>query len=80
VCVSVCVCVCACLSVSVCVCLCACLCVCLIVCDLEASTLRRPRPDLDCRATGKKMLLHVQLKRSEIVVRKSFISSIKLFA
>jgi hypothetical protein len=29
------------------------LCVCLIACDLETSTLRRPRPELDCSATGK---------------------------
>jgi hypothetical protein len=29
-------------------------CVCLIVCDLGISTIRRPRPDFGCRATGKK--------------------------
>ena len=29
-----------------CVCVCVCVCVCLVVCGLETSTLRRPRPDL----------------------------------
>jgi len=27
------------------VCVCVCVCVCLMVCDLETSTLRQPRPD-----------------------------------
>jgi hypothetical protein len=31
--------------------------VCLIVCDLETSTMRQPRPELDCCAT-EKMYLH----------------------
>jgi hypothetical protein len=36
---------------------CVCVCVCLIVCDLETSTVRRPRPELDCCAT-EKIYLH----------------------
>jgi hypothetical protein len=32
---------------------CVCVCVCLIVCDLENSTMRRPRPELGCCATEK---------------------------
>jgi hypothetical protein len=32
----------------------ACVCVCLILCDLEASTMRQPRPDLGCCATKEK--------------------------
>jgi hypothetical protein len=28
-------------------------CVCLIVCDLETSKMRRPRPDLGCSATRR---------------------------
>jgi len=37
-----------------------CVCVCLIVCDLEKSTMRRPRPELGCCAIKKNMgrLLH----------------------
>jgi hypothetical protein len=31
-------------------------CVCLIVCDLENSTMRRPRPKLCCCATEKKII------------------------
>ena len=31
-----------------------CVCVCLIVCDLETSNTRRPRPELGCGATGEK--------------------------
>jgi hypothetical protein len=30
------------------------LCECVIVCDLETSRMRRPRPELGCCATGKK--------------------------
>jgi hypothetical protein len=29
------------------------LCVCLIVCDLETSVMRQPRPELGCCATGR---------------------------
>jgi hypothetical protein len=43
----VCVCVC------VCVCVYVCVCVCLTVCDLETSTMRRPRSELGCRMTKK---------------------------
>ena len=32
-------------------CACACACVCLIACVLETTTIRRPKLDLDCRAT-----------------------------
>jgi hypothetical protein len=31
------------------------LCVCLIVCDVETSTVRRPRPELGCCATRKEI-------------------------
>jgi hypothetical protein len=30
-------------------------CACLIVCDLETSTVRQPRPELGCCTTGKKV-------------------------
>jgi hypothetical protein len=30
----------------------------LIVCDLETSTMRWPRPELGCCATAKKMYIH----------------------
>jgi len=36
---------------SYCVCVCVCVCVCLIVCDLETSTVRLPRPELGYGAT-----------------------------
>jgi hypothetical protein len=32
-----------------------CVCVCLIVCDVETSTMRRPRSELGCCATEKKI-------------------------
>jgi hypothetical protein len=34
-----------------------CVCVCLIVCDLETSTVRRPRPELGRWATEKNLLV-----------------------
>jgi hypothetical protein len=37
-------------------CMCVCVCVCLIVCDLETSTTRWPRPDLGCCTTRKEKL------------------------
>ena len=36
---------------SSCVCVCVCVCVCLIACDLEISTVRLSRLELDCHAT-----------------------------
>jgi hypothetical protein len=35
------------------------MCVWLIVCDLETSTVRRPRPELGCCATGKEYCIHI---------------------
>jgi hypothetical protein len=32
-------------------CVCVCVCVCLVVCDLQTSTVRRPRPASGCCAT-----------------------------
>ena len=34
---------------------CVCVSVCLIVCDLQPSKIRRPRPDLGCSTTGEKI-------------------------
>jgi len=44
------------MSYRVCVCVCECVraCVFLIVCSIRTSTMRRPRPDLDCCAPDKK--------------------------
>jgi hypothetical protein len=58
------VCVCVCVCVYVCVCgvcvyVCVCVCVCVrfsIVCNLEISTVGRPRPGLGSRATVEKNL------------------------
>jgi hypothetical protein len=36
------------------------MCVCLIMCDLETPTVRRPRGELGCRATGKENLFSKQ--------------------
>jgi hypothetical protein len=38
-----------------------CVCVCLIVCDLETSTKRLPRPDIGCCATEKKRITTTRL-------------------
>ena len=38
---------------------CVCVCVCLIVCNLEPSTMRLPRPKLGYGATERKRCMHV---------------------
>ena len=38
-----------------CVCVRACACACLILCGLETSTMRRPRPELGCCVTETKV-------------------------
>jgi len=37
---------------------CVCVCVCVSVCDLETSTIRRPGPQSDCRATEKETKMY----------------------
>jgi hypothetical protein len=53
------------------VCVCVCVCVCLTVCDLETSTMRRPRLELGCRATAtKRYYVKIETHCSKRVAQK----------
>ena len=58
--------------VYVCVYMCVCVCVCLIVCSLETSTIRLPKPELDCFSPEKIASEFEVLQRTICVLYANF--------